>query len=58
MDCETLTPRPRKRHPQAGHDAPWVLYRLEENQDVISNLNDRREEYKAVRVSQDEIDIR
>ena len=31
---------------------------MEENQDVISNLNDRREEYKAVRVSQDEIDIR
>lgn len=44
--------------PQAGHDAPWVLYRLEDNQDTNANVNERREEYKPVRVSESEIDIR
>jgi len=43
---------------KAGHDAPWVLYRLEDNQDTNANINERREEYAPVRVSESEIDLR
>lgn len=43
---------------QAGHDAPWVLYRLEDNQGINANINERREEYVPVRVSESEIEVR
>jgi hypothetical protein len=51
------TPLQHQYH-QAGHDAPWVLYRLEDNQDVNANINERREEYVPVRVSESEIEVR
>lgn len=51
-------PEHKTKPKQAGHDSPWCLYRLEDNQDTIANVNERREEYVPVRVSEAEIEMR
>lgn len=39
---------------RAGHNQPWVTYRLSDNQETLQNINERYEDYEPMRVSEQE----
>jgi hypothetical protein len=39
---------------KAGHDQPWIRYVLIDNQEGLQNVNNRREVYEPVQVTERE----
>lgn len=42
---------------RAAHNQPYVIYRLKDNQDTLTNINERREEYEPTRVTEIEPEV-